>query len=134
MSEYVSDTHALYWHLTNDPRLSPAARQAFLDADTGVHRIFVPGIALIEMIYPVGRGRLELEPVERLLDLLEGDDGSYAVAALNQDTARALRHVLRNAVPDMPDRIIVATSRQRGLPLIIRDERMRRAGVVPALW
>lgn len=91
MSDYVSDTHALYRHLTNDPRLSAAARQVFLDTDVGTHRLFVPGIALVEMIYLIERGRLSPEPVEHLLGLVEGGDGSYAVAALDQDTARALR-------------------------------------------
>ena len=27
MNRFVTDTHALYWHLTQDPKLSPAAQQ-----------------------------------------------------------------------------------------------------------
>lgn len=134
MSEYVADTHALYWHLTHDRRLSAAARQVFLDADRGLHRIFVTGITLIEMVYLVERGRLAAEPVERLFVLLETAGGSYAVAALDLHTARALSAVPRSAVPDMPDRIIVATTLQLGLPLITRDAAIRSAGVAPVIW
>ena len=133
VTEYVADTHALYWHLTNDPRLSTSARQVFQEADKGLDRVFVPGIALVEMMYLVERGRLALQPVERLLGLLAVVGGSYAVAALDQDTARALRHVPRSAVPDMPDRIIAATARQLGLSLITRDEAIWRAAVVPII-
>lgn len=132
MSEYVTDTHALYWHLTNDPRLSVAARQVFLETDNGQHRVFVPGIALIEMVYLLERGRLEAEPVEHVFGLLGIPGGSYAVAPLDQHTATALRSVPRSEIPDMPDRIIVATARQLGVPLISRDAAIQRAGVVPA--
>ena len=134
MSEYVSDTHALYWHLTNDPRLSAPARQVFLATDSGVHRLFVPGIALVEMVYLVERGRLAAAPFEHLLQLVGPIGGSYSVAGLDHQTVQALRHVPRSAVPDMPDRIIVATALQLGLPLITRDERIRRAATVPVLW
>ena len=134
MSEYVADTHALYWHLTDDPRLSMIARQVFIEADRGLHLVFVPGIALIEMAYLIERGRLSGEHVEFVFRLLDVNDGSYAVAPLDQDTARALLQVPRADVPDMPDRIIVATARQFGLPLITRDEAIRRAAVVPVVW
>ena len=134
MSEYVADTHSLYWHLTADLRLSPTARQIFLDADAGFHRVFVPGIALIEMIYLVERGRLAPEPVERLLTFLDTPHGSYTVAQLTQDTARALRHVPRSAVPDMPDRIIAASARQLALPLITRDAQITAAAIVATVW
>lgn len=134
MSQYVTDTHALYWHLTNDPRLSLAARQVFREADTGLHQILVPGIALIEMAYLVERGRLDAGLVDQVFSLLDTVGGSYAVAPLNQDTARAMRDVPRSAIPDMLDRIIVATARQLGLPLITRDANIYSAGVVSVIW
>jgi hypothetical protein len=37
MSEYVTDTHVLHWHLTGDSRLSPTARQLLTEADAGLH-------------------------------------------------------------------------------------------------
>jgi PIN domain nuclease of toxin-antitoxin system len=83
VSEFVTDTHALYWHLASDPRLSDRGREIFAAADRGMHRIFVPGIALIEMEYLVERGRLAVEAVDRLLGLLATPRGSYAVAGLD---------------------------------------------------
>jgi len=134
MSQYVTDTHALYWHLANVPMLSPAARQIFHETDVGQHQILVPGIALIEMVYLVEKGRLDIAVVEQVLTALDTIGGSYAVAPLDQDTARALRNVPRSAVPGMPDRIIVATAYQLGLPLITRDAAIHRAGVVSVIW
>ncbi|MDQ3880309.1 MAG: type II toxin-antitoxin system VapC family toxin [Chloroflexota bacterium] len=134
MTQFVSDTHAVHWHLTDDPNLSPIARAVFEEADRGLHQVFVPGIVLIEMVYLVERGRLAPEPVERMLALVGASDGSFALAGLDQGTARALHQVPRSAVPEMPDRIILATALQLGLPLISRDEAIRRAAVVPVIW
>jgi PIN domain nuclease of toxin-antitoxin system len=53
MSQYVTDTHPLLWHISNDPRLSAAARIVFTEADAGLHQIFVPSIVLVEAVYLV---------------------------------------------------------------------------------
>jgi predicted nucleic acid-binding protein len=94
----------------------------------------VPSIVLIEMIYLVERGRLDPERVDHVFDLLDIVEGSYIVAFLDQAIARALRHVLRAAVPDMPDRIITATAFRLGLPLITRDMRITASKIVAVVW
>ena len=134
MSRYVADTHALYWHFTNDPRLSHAARQVFHEADLGLHQVLIPGIVLIEMVYLTEKGRLDAAMVAQVFSALNVIEGSYAVAPLDQHTAQALRDVPRSAVPDMPDRIITATAHQLGLPLITRDAAIHQAAVVPVIW
>ena len=130
----MTDTHALYWHLTNDLRLSPPALKVFCEADTGLHQILVPGIALIEMIYLVEKGRLDEAQVEQVFTLLDTVDSSYVFASLDQSTARALRHIPREVILDMPDRIIAATAYQLGLPLITRDALIQSSGVVSVIW
>jgi len=134
MSRYVTDTHALHWHLMDDPYLSSTARKIFYETDRGLHQILVPGIVLIEMVYLAEKGRVTIGLVEHVFNLLDTAKGSYAVAPLDQGTARALQCVPRSAIPDMPDRIIVATAYQLGLPLISRDARIHRAAIVPVVW
>jgi predicted nucleic acid-binding protein len=51
------------------------------------------------------------------------------VAALDRDVAGALSDVPRDAVPDMPDRIIAATAVTLGLPLVTRDGKIAQSGV-----
>ncbi len=41
MSAYVTDTHALLWHLSNDPVLSASASALFHQADAGVVEIII---------------------------------------------------------------------------------------------
>lgn len=133
MSEFVADTHAISWHLTGNPTPSVPASRIFSDADAGQDRSLVPGVSLVEFIYLVERGRMAPEPYEELLRGVEPPERSYALAPLDQGTARAMRRVSRAAVPDMPDRIIVATALRLGLPRITRDGAIHRLGVVPIL-
>ena len=134
MCDYVPDTHALSWHLIDDPTLSRTAQGLLLEADRGVHGSVVPGIALVDLVYLIERGRRAPEPLEELLRRIESPIEHYRVAPLDQDTARALRLVPRPDVPDMPDRINVATALRLGLPLISRDRAIQQSAAVPIIW
>jgi PIN domain nuclease of toxin-antitoxin system len=134
MSEYVTDTHVLHWHLTSNPRLSPAAQQLLTEADAGLHRIFVPSIILVEMIYLAEKGKLDASLFRKLLAMVNTVEGSYAIAALDAGTAESMLSIPRSAVPDMPDRIIVATAHQLDVPLISRDAKIHEASVVSVIW
>lgn len=75
MSRYVSDTHALHWHMVSNPKLSPTARQLFQEADAGMHQIVVPAIVLIEFVYLEEKGRLDRQRVDQLFALLNTPGG-----------------------------------------------------------
>jgi PIN domain nuclease of toxin-antitoxin system len=134
LSRFITDTHALHWHLSGDRRLSATARRLFQQADVGEHQILIPGIALIEMVYLVEKERLDASLVNRLLKLLDTVNGSYTVAPLDKGTAIALQSVNRETVSDMPDRIIAATARQLDLPLISRDSRISQLTSIEVIW
>ena len=134
MSQAVTDTHALYWHLSGDPRLSANAQQFFAQADVGMRRVLVPSIVLVEMIYLAERNRLDIRQVERVFALLDTVGGSYSLVPLDRGTVEALRVVPGSAIPDMPDRIIVATAHQLGLPLITKDGKITSSHIVPIIW
>ncbi len=133
MSEYVTDTHVLHWHLTSDPRLSPTIRQLMTETDAGIHRVFVPSIILIEMIYLAEKGKLNPGLLQKLLTLVNTAKGSYTIAVLDAETAKAMLSIPRTAVPDMPDRIIVATAYQLAMPLLSQDDKINKAGVVSVI-
>ena len=134
MSEYVTDTHALIWHLTGALKLSDTARKAFDLADEGWNRIHVPGIILIKLVYLVEKRRIDSALFDQTIALLKREAGSYTVAPLNISVAQALKGVERDLVPDMPDRIIVATASSLGMPLISADQSIRRVQAIPVIW
>jgi len=134
VSEYVTDTHALIWHLTGVPRLSTIAAKIFADTDAGLHRIHIPSIVLVEMIYLVDKERIAEALLDRVLALLKIPHGSYAVAPLDSAVAQAMRRVPRDTVPDMPDRIIVATACHLGLPLLSKDLAIGAVEGLDVVW
>ena len=134
MSRYVSDTHAIHWHLVGNAKLSATAQRIFQEADTGEHQIIIPGIVLIEFVYLQEKGRLDSTRVDQLFTLLDTHGGSYTVAPIDESIAQALRRVPRVLVPEMPDRIITATALHLELPLITRDSMIQRSGIVPIIW
>jgi PIN domain nuclease of toxin-antitoxin system len=129
MSDAVTDTHALIWYLEDSPRLSPAANEMFERCDRGEIVINIPTICLIEIVYLQEKGRIREDLKTQLeAELLAGTSG-LILADLTIQVVEALAKVPKDAVPDMPDRIIAATALHLGLPLISRDSRMPFAGV-----
>lgn len=133
MARYLSDTHALVWHLTSDPSLSPSAAAAFSGADKGEDEIVIPSIVLVEIVYLAEKVRIPPSLVARLMDLL-AKPGPYVVAPLDLAVVRELAAIDRGQVPDMPDRIICATARRLGIPLLTRDRRISAATGIKAIW
>ena len=132
--DVVTDTHAFIWHLQGNVRLSAPARTVFAEADAGRRRITVPSITIVETIYLVERGRVANELVELMLSYVSEPDRPYRLAVLDANTVSAVRLIPRDAVPDMPDRIIAATARSLGYPLITADGRIHSSGVVEVIW
>ena len=134
MSEYVADTHALLWHVLSDQRLSLTARTIFADADSGVHQILIPSIVLIEAVYLAERRRIDSAVLDRLFLLLDTAPANYRVISLDLGVVRRLQTIVRATVPEMPDRIIVATAKLFGLELLTRDSAIAASGVVRVVW
>ena len=71
MKTYVTDTHALLWHLVGSDRLSARVRSIFRQADVNESHIIVPTIVLVEIVYLIEKARIPDEIIEKLIELLE---------------------------------------------------------------
>jgi PIN domain nuclease of toxin-antitoxin system len=134
VSRYVTDTHALIWHLTEDDRLPNACRKIFSDADRSEEQIWIPAIVLVEVIYLVEKSRVPSNLVERMLTIIDPPRFGYIVAALDVNVARALIHIPREISPDMPDRIIAATAMTVDAPLLTKDSKLRKVPGLITIW
>jgi len=134
MPDYVADTHALIWYLTGDVRLSPTARAAFEDADAGGSVVWVPGVVLVEAVYLVEKARFPETLIAQRLDLIDPPSENYVIAPLDAAVIRALQTIDRDAVPDMPDRIVAATAKCLGLPLLSKDSAFVAVPDLSIVW
>lgn len=134
MSQHATDTHPLVWHILGDPRLSVKAQAIFTEADAGLYQIFIPSIVLIEVVYLAEKKRIDPTALDRLFALLDLTPANYVVVPLDVEVVRILRIVDAAKVPEMPDRIVVATAKHLEVVLITRDVTMATAGIVTVVW
>lgn len=129
----VLDTHAAIWYLTASNKLSSDALRAIQDSVTAADPVYLPSICIVEVIFLVEKKRIPAEALERLLAALADADSALRIAPLDLNVAMALSHVPREALPDMPDRIIAATALHLDVPVVTRDQRMR-ASSIKTVW
>lgn len=133
MLRAIADTHAIIWYLYDDPRLSVAARTEFETAASRGDQIGFSSISLAEIVYLGEKGRIHAQVFGRLLGALDQPDAVLQVLPFDRAVVEVMPAVERNAVPDLPDRIIAATALFTGVPLISRDRQIRVADV-PTIW
>jgi PIN domain nuclease of toxin-antitoxin system len=127
----VLDTHVLLWWALDPGKLSPAAQ----DTVTAMEQRggFASAISIWELGIKIQRGTLELG-----LDLGEfvrRVERSAVVELVPVDPAIWLRSLaLTWDHRDPADRVIVATALARGLPILTRDDEIRRFGGVECVW
>ena len=132
--EYLTDAHALLWHLYGPQRLGAEARQAFADADAGQACIHVPAVVIAEALMVVQKGRLRGVTLAHLLPRLDAmaTSDNYPLCSLLPHTVIVSHHY--TVIPDIFDRLIVTEAISRGLPLLTRDAMIRASGLVAVIW
>ncbi|HVH44399.1 MAG TPA: type II toxin-antitoxin system VapC family toxin [Labilithrix sp.] len=125
----VLDTHILLWWLEGKKRLSVAQRRILERADD-THALGVSDVTFWEIALLVERGKVRLElPLDEWL--------ARATAAplvercpMTPAIARELVTLSTTRDWDPADRILVATARVHGVPLVTSDGRIVDAGLV----
>lgn len=123
---FVTDTHALLWHMTDDPRLSLRAKKIF-DNDY----IFIPCIVFFELLYLVEKKKIVTD-FDAFLSMVSASE-NYKVEPLCLPIIEKSRRIPREVITDPWDRLIAATSMHLQLPLITRDVRLRKIGL-DVMW
>jgi|SRR5437016_4464458 len=129
----VLDTHAAIWYLAGSRHLSNAAFKRIERAIAQGQPVYISAISIIEIIYLVERGRVARRSLENLITAIKNPVSGLVIADVDSEISEAVEKVSRQAVPDMPDRIIAATAFHLGLPLVTRDARIQTAGVT-SIW
>lgn len=130
MKRYVTDTQCLLWYLAEDRHLPRSAAAVFAKAEQGQAQILVPTITLVEALFLLQRQRVSKDVVDQLLSLTEQPDASMVAVPLDTQVARAVGEFGPAVIPDLPDRVIAATARALGLPLLTTDRAIVESGLV----
>lgn len=123
---FVTDTHPLLWHMTDDPRLSLKVKRIF-DEDY----IFIPCIVFFELLYLVEKKKI-ISDFDAFLAVVSSSE-NYNVEPLCLPIIEKSKRIPREKVADPWDRLIAATSMHLSLPLITRDEALKDIGL-EVIW
>ena len=123
------DTHTFLWWNTEDAQLSPRAREIITD---GKNEIFLSAASAWEIAIKAAKGRLVL-PEEPTI-YVPSRMSLYRIQPLPVQVSHALRvYELPPHHADPFDRLLVAQCQMESLPLVTKDEEIRRYDV-ETLW
>lgn len=130
MALFIADTHSLAWYFTRSVKLGQKALQAFRDSLLGKGIIVVPTIVLAEIMDISEKKRIKVD-YEELLERIESSS-NFEIYPLDIEVLRTARSI--TAVPELHDRIIVATAKLLDARLLTNDENVQKSGVVEVIW
>ena len=129
----VLDTHAWIWFV-NDPRqLSAPARRAAEEAMSR-EAIYISSISAWEVALLAASGRIEL--TISVQDWIAGSEALPFFNFVPVDNAIFIRSVFLPGPihSDPADRIIIATAIMKGMPVVTRDEKIRKYSKIKSIW
>jgi len=130
---FVTDTHSLVWHITDDPKLSIEAKEIFQKVDNFQDYIFIPCIVFFELLYLIEKKRIVAD-FDSFLAIVSSAK-NYRIEPLCLPIIEKSKIIPKEKVSDPWDRLIAATSMHLNFPLITRDETLREIGIgLEVIW
>lgn len=130
----VLDTHVLLWWASGEhASLSPAALRA-IDAELEGGRIAISSISAWELAMLVARDRVALSIDTGQWLALAGQVEAVEFVPVDNDIAVRSVELPGEFHKDPADRIIVATARNLGAPLVTADEKIRAYPHLRTIW
>lgn len=127
------DTHALVWMVAEPHRLSRPAVAAIRTARAS-GGLAIASITLWELAVLFARGRLRAYgPVDASVQLVVTSSG-VAVRPITPMIAALATQFPDDYPRDPADRLIGATARAEGLPLVTRDKLVRASPLLKTIW
>lgn len=128
------DTHAWIWWVSEPAQLSAPAREALERAREEGGPVYLSAISTWEVAMLVTKGRLELNlPVEDWITHSE-EVPFIEFVPITSHLARRSVQLPEFEHPDPADRLIVATARYLGVPIVTRDRKLREYPHVQTVW
>ena len=132
-NKYVVDTHALIWYLEGNPKLGNSAKLIMDDSSISM---ILPIIALAEAIDIVGKKRTTIPATSDLLRDI-ADEKRIMVYPLTHSILS--QSLFASAVPEMHDRLIVATalhlqSLNHKVAVLTKDASIVASSLISVVW
>ncbi len=128
--EFLADTVAIIRHLRQHPALGRQATRILNKADAGQHHIYLSAISLMEVLYLSKAKKITL-PLNELINYVQNST-NYTIVPMDTDIVQAALDI--DDVPEIHDRIIVATAKHLDVPVLSSDSVMMASAHVDTIW
>lgn len=127
------DTHTLVWLVADPRKLSRAASRSIQSArSTG--GIGIASVTLLEIATLLARGRLRAHgTIEASVQRIVEKSG-VVIREITPAIAALATQFPEDFPRDPVDRLIGATARAEGVPLVTKDEKMRASPLIKTVW
>ena len=129
----IADTHTAIWYLFSDSRLGRAASECIDEAIVNGNHIGISAISLAEMIYLIEKKRIPESALKDVLAAIADPKRIFQEVPLDAGIVLKMMDVPRAEIPDLPDRIIAATAKFYGAPVLSRGGRIR-SSATKTIW
>ncbi|MBP6004002.1 MAG: PIN domain-containing protein [Pyrinomonadaceae bacterium] len=128
--DFVVDTHALFWYLTDDSRLGSEASSVFEQAESGSAFIHIPSIVIAELYFIVRKFNAAIDFGPQFVIL----ESASQFILTPFDAEDVLDFDRDSVINEMHDRIIVGVARRLDAPLLTRDRNIVESNLVKVVW
>ncbi len=126
---YVLDTHVLIWYFIGSKRLRSALKDKIDETRNRNSRLLVPTIVLVEALDVAEKGKAQFDFSEMLR--LIRQEGDFEIVSFTPEILDKAIQV--QDVPELHDRIIVATARFYDAGILTKDRIILESGKIQSL-
>lgn len=128
----LADTHVAAWLALEPHRISASAATLIHQTRVRQQSLAIASISLWELAMMVHRRRIHVDL--SLESFLASVEENFVVLPMTAAIAARSMQFSKAFPADPMDRIIAATALIEGLPLVTRDEKIRRSKEVACVW
>lgn len=127
--KYLADTVTIIRHFAKTGKIGRKAKVILDDAEKGKHHIFISVISLVEIMYLSQKMRIKINLKETLKII--NNSANYSIADLNPQVVILAEET---GFPELFDRLILATAKHLGVPMLTPDEELQKIEDVKTVW
>jgi len=126
---YVFDTHVLIWYFIGSKRLKRKLKERIEEVRNTGGRLLVPTIVIAEALAIAEKGKVEFD-FQGMYQLIK-DEPEFEIVGF---TPEIMEEAMHTEIPEIHDRIIVATAKFYRAGLLTKDKIILESGEVEQLW
>ena len=127
--EYLADTVAIIRHFARCGHIGKQAKTILEGADKGENIVWISIIGIVEIMYLAERNRIPLNLSETQARLAGLEN--YRIINLDFDIVEVASAI---GELELHDRLIVASAKYLGTPILTNDKDIRDVGIINVIW